>query len=418
MDKEQHGAAYQLLEQNRKGIRESFDLRLRHRSGREIWVRVSSAPAFDAAGNVTSLFAMISDITDLVQSEQALKRAYSEIKKLKDQLTAEADYLRLEIAETKRYGDLIGRSKPFLEVLKKVEQVAATDTSVVITGETGTGKELIARKIHGLSRRRSHTMICVNCASLPVYLVENELFGRERGAYTGALTAHAGRFEVANGSTLFLDEVGELPLDLQAKLLRVLQEGEFERLGSTKTVRVDVRVIVASNRDLAELVAEGKIRQDLFYRLNVYPIHLPPLRERTEDIPLFVKAFVAEFTRRTGKSIHRIPESTMEALISYYWPGNVRELRNVIEHAVIASERGVLLVDLGAVHTPGSHRDLTLQEVEAAHIQTILERSGWRIKGRAGAARTLGLEPSTLYSKMRKLGITNRTRRGEKQSHG
>ncbi len=351
------------------------------------------------------------DITERKREEQTLERAFLEIKKLKDKLQAETDYLKGEISELKDHGELIGRSKPFLKVLKEMEQVAATNASVVITGETGTGKEVIARRIHRLSRRGDRTMVCINCASLPAYLVESELFGREKGAYTGALTSQAGRFEIANGSTLFLDEVSDLPLEMQAKLLRVLQEGEFERLGSTKTLHSNVRIIAATNRDLRKAVAEGKFREDLFYRLNVYPIHVPPLRERPEDIPLLVKAFVAEFADRTGKTFERISEPAMQALKSYCWPGNVRELRNVIEHAVIVNEGSIFSIDFGSIGQSPSSEALTLERMEAAHIQTMLERASWRIKGCGGAAEMLGLKPSTLHSRMKKLGISGRLKK-------
>lgn len=380
----------------------------------EKWICAVGQSSFEGEGaecRAVRLIGAITDITLWRQSQQvrdyeeALQHSQAEIKELTDRLRQETEYLKLEISEIKEHGDIIGKSGPLLKVLRQAEKVAFTDTSVVLTGETGTGKELIARQIHKLSRRGNRAMVCINCASLPAYLVESELFGRERGAYTGALTSQAGRFEVADQSTLFLDEVTELPYELQAKLLRVLQEGEFERLGSTRTVRVDVRVIAASNKDLAKAVAEGKFREDLYYRLNVYPIRVPPLRERPEDIPLFVRIFTAEFAERMGKTIAGISEPTMQALQSYSWPGNVRELRNVIERAVIVNEGDVLKVNPSSITLPGPTRILTLEQVEAAHVQSILKRVAWRIKGRGGAADLLGLEPSTLYSKIKKLGI-------------
>jgi transcriptional regulator with GAF, ATPase, and Fis domain len=280
---------------------------------------------------------------------------------------------------------------------------------VLIQGETGSGKELIANLIHRESPRAHRKMVRVNCASLPATLIEAELFGREKGAYTGALSKQAGRFEMADGSTLFLDEIGELALELQAKLLRVLQDGEFERLGSTRTLKVDVRVITATNSDLATLVAEGTFRQDLYYRLNVFPIVVPPLRERRMDIPALVWSFVREFSETMGKSIDKISKSTMQHLQAYDWPGNVRELRNMIERSMILSRGGTLAVSLGEV---GSDQlaSQTLAEVDRHHIHSVLEQTGWRIRGAGGAAQALGLNPSTLESRMKKLGIKRTTR--------
>ena len=264
-------------------------------------------------------------------------------------------------------------------VLNQAEQVAQTDSTVLLLGETGTGKELLARAIHSMSLRKDRPLVTVNCASLPPTLIESELFGREKGAYTGALTKMIGRFEIADGSTLFLDEIGELPLDLQSKLLRVLEEGTFERLGSTKPLHVNVRIIAATNRDIEQEVKDGKFRRDLFYRLNVFPIVIPPLRERPEDIPLLVRAVVKEFQKRMGKEIESIPKKTMQALQSYSWPGNVRELRNLIEHAMILSKGKTL-----DVHVPkhaSSETDATgnLQDMERMHIVAVLEKTGWRI---------------------------------------
>ena len=265
------------------------------------------------------------------------KRIEAELSQLRERLQAETDYLKEEIQERGRFDEIVGQSQELKKVFTRIEQVASTDSVVLITGETGSGKELVARAIHNLSRRKHRVMVKVDCASLPASLIENELFGREQGAYTGALTKQVGRFELANGSTLFLDEVGELPLELQAKLLRVVQDGEFERLGSPKTIRVDVRVIAATNRDLAECVKNRSFRQDLYYRLNVFPIHVPPLRERAEDIPLLAWAFVREFERKMGKNIQSIPKKTMEGLQRHPWPGNIRELRNTVEQALILS---------------------------------------------------------------------------------
>ncbi len=339
--------------------------------------------------------------------DHALRDSLSEIRRLKDRLQAESDYLREEIKVTQTHGAIIGRSPAIQRVLSLVEQVAPTDSSVLIYGETGTGKELIAQAIHRLSPRKGHIMVKVNCAALPSALVESELFGRERGAFTGALTRQTGRFEVADGSTIFLDEVGELSLEVQAKLLRVLQEGQFERLGSPKTIQANVRVIAATNRDLAEDLRAGRFRKDLYYRLNVFPIRVPPLHERTEDIPALVWAFLKEFSSRMGKKITKVRRNTMETFKRHPWPGNVRELRNVIEHGVIVTSGDTLSVPLLLDEDSGTPPAGTLASSERRHILESLERTRWRIKGPKGAATLLGLNPSTLYSRMRKLGIPN-----------
>jgi formate hydrogenlyase transcriptional activator len=291
------------------------------------------------------------------------------------------------------------------KVLSQAEQVARTDSTVLIQGETGTGKELVARAIHSLSSRKGRLLVTINCASLPPTLIESELFGREKGAYTGALTKMIGRFEVADGSTLFLDEIGEIPLQLQGKLLRVLEESNFERLGSTKTLQVNVRIIAATNRDLGEEVKTGRFRKDLYYRLNVFPIAIPPLRERPEDIPLLVWAFVRMFQERMGKEIETISKKTMEVLQSYSWPGNVRELKNVIEHAMILSKDKNLRVHLPRSGSLERDAAQTLQDTERRHILAVLEKTGWRLSGDGGAAEALGLKRTTLHEKMKKLGI-------------
>ena len=345
------------------------------------------------------------------QAQLDLLNSYQEIKELKDRLQVEAEYLRSEIKLNYQYEEIIGESKAIREVLKQVEQVAETASSVLISGETGTGKELIAIAIHNLSPRKHRSMVMLNCASLPPTLIESELFGREKGAYTGALTKQIGRFEVADGSTIFLDEVGELSLDLQAKLLRVLQEGEFERLGSPRTIKIDVRVIAATNRNLMEAVRQGKFREDLYYRLNVFPLKVPPLRDRPKDIPLLVMAFLNEFRQKMARDINIIPKQTMESLVRYQWPGNVRELRNVIEHAVIISNGDTLFVQLPLEPLGSSTRRLTLNEMETRHISEVLEMTNWIIKGPNGAAKILAVKPSTLYNRMHKLGIINPRRK-------
>jgi transcriptional regulator with GAF, ATPase, and Fis domain len=291
------------------------------------------------------------------------------------------------------------------KILAQVEQVARTDSTVLILGETGTGKELLARAIHKMSARKDRPMITVNCASLPPTLIESELFGRERGAYTGALTKMIGRFEVADGSTLFLDEIGELPLELQSKLLRVLEQGKFERLGSTKSLQVNVRIIAATNRDIGQDVPEGKFRKDLYYRLNVFPISIPPLRERVDDIPLLVLAFIREFENKIGKRIDSIPRKSLEALQQYSWPGNVRELRNVIEHAMIVSNNKTLAVSVPRLASSETSETSNLESIERSHLINVLKKTNWRLGGKGGAAEVLGLKRTTLQSLMKRLGL-------------
>ncbi len=377
--------------------------------GEERWQHWTDHGIFDAQGRLLEYQSVGRDITERVHAEQATAAAYEEIKRLKDQLLANNVYLQEEIKLKYNYDEIVGQSAVIQKVLMQVEQVAGTASTVLISGETGTGKELLARAIHARSPRRDRPMVMLNCAALPATLVESELFGREKGAYTGALTRQSGRFEQAHGSTLFLDEIGELPLEVQVKLLRVLQAGEFERLGSTKTLKADVRILVATNRDLEKAVQEGKFREDLFYRLNVFPIRLPPLRERREDIPLLVWAFVKEFGRTMGKNIESIPRATLETLKHYDWPGNIRELRNVIERAMIVSHGPTLRVELPAPSGKSANgepaTDLTLDECQRRHILAVLQKTGWRVSGPHGAAELLGLKPTTLESRMAKLGI-------------
>lgn len=335
--------------------------------------------------------------------------AYEEIARLKERLEEENTYLIQEIETGHNFEDLVGQSPTFRQVLQSVETVADTDAGVLVLGETGTGKELVARAVHHLSRRKDKILVRVNCASLPANLIESEMFGHERGAFTGATGRKIGRFEVADGGSLFLDEIGELPLELQSKLLRVLQEGTFERLGGSETIEVDVRIIAATNRNLESAIAEGTFREDLYYRLNVFPIELPPLRERPEDIMPLVRHFVDLYNVKLGREITGIPQPTVKALESYTWPGNVRELENIIERAIIVS-RGAQL-ELGDWFSRESDassrrlRALSLEDVERDHIVKVLESTNWRIGGDRGAAEILGLKRTTLQSRMDKLDI-------------
>lgn len=346
------------------------------------------------------------DISEIKQAQEKISAQLKEISTLKDELEAENIYLRKELMSAGTFGEIIGESDTLKHVLYRVEQVSPLDTSVLLEGETGTGKELFARAIHQRSKRNKKPLVTVNCASLPASLIESELFGHEKGAFTGALDKQIGRFELANGGTLFLDEVGEIPIELQAKLLRVLQEGTFERLGSARTIKVDVRVIAATNKNLEEEISGGRFRMDLFYRLNVFPITIIPLSQRISDIPLLVEHFVKRFNKIMAKNITRIPKKVMEHLKAYSWPGNVRELENIIERAMIISNSSVLTVEqLQVPDYAKKEKFQSLAEHEKDYIAKVLDRTLWRIKGPNGAAQILDMHPETLRSRMIKLGI-------------
>ncbi len=369
------------------------------------WI-VSRGRSFPATqGHPQRVMGVTVDITERKAMEAKLVDKIDEIQQLKNQLEKENIYLRDEIILQREHEGVVSRSKAMQRVLAQVEQVAGTGAIVLLQGETGTGKGILARTIHNLSQRKDRPLVTINCAVLPPTLIENELFGREKGAYTGAMTRMAGRFEVADRSTLFLDEIGELPLDLQVKLLRVLEEGRFERLGSTNSLQVDVRIIAATNRDLSQEVAAGKFRSDLYYRLSVFPIMIPPLRERLQDIAPLVWMFIKRFEKKAGKRIEHVSRKSLEALQHYHWPGNARELRNVVEHAMITCQGRTLNFRLPHPVSEEGPTIRTLEEAERAHILSALEKTGWRIAGKGGAAEILDLKRTTLLSKMKKLGI-------------
>ena len=359
---------------------------------------------------------IVRDITERKQKEAALRGALFEIKALKEQLEAEKNLLEEEIKLQNNYEELISQNDQFRTVLQQVEQVAATASTVLITGESGTGKELIARIIHRLSKRNKRSIIKVNCAALPANLIESELFGHEKGAFTGAISTKVGRFELAHQGTLFLDEIGELPIELQAKLLRALQEGEIERLGGKEVIKVNTRIIAATNRDLKAEVEAGNFRADLYYRLHVFPIHLPPLRERLDDIPILVRHFCEKHASRIGKTISNIPQKVIAALQAYPFPGNIRELENIIERAMIVSKDGKLTIDGLLPALPLQHQTtstdsvieptlIALDEVQKQYIIKVLKHTNWQVSGEGGAAEILKMKPTTLASRMKKLGI-------------
>ena len=338
-------------------------------------------------------------------NDEALRRALAEVKRLGDQLHAENLYLRREVDSTLGASAVVGQSAAIQRVQEQVRQVAETDATVLLLGETGSGKELFASQIHELSRRRGRAMVRVNCAAIPATLIESELFGREKGAYTGALSRQVGRFELADGSTIFLDEIGDLPPDVQVKLLRVLEEKQIERLGSSRSTRIDTRIIAATHRNLEKRIETDMFREDLYYRLNVFPIVVPPLRERTEDIPMLVWRFVEDFSKAFGKQIESISKENMALLQRYPWPGNVRELRNVVERALIVANSPRLTIALPQGSAAATRRSVRLADVEKEHIKGVLDGTGWRIRGAGGAAERLGLKATTLETRMAKLGL-------------
>jgi PAS domain S-box-containing protein len=368
-------------------------------------IRAERAWTPDALLNMRLLGAIFSNVLARSESDDALRRTISQIERVRDQLQAENVYLRREVQERLGAGTIIGRSPAIRRVLEQIQQVAATDSTVLLLGETGTGKELLATHLHEQSGRRGRMMVRVNCAAIPSTLIESELFGREKGAFTGALAKQIGRFEVADRSTIFLDEIGDLPPDVQVKLLRVLEERQIERLGSPKSIHVDVRIIAATHRNLELRIVDGSFREDLFYRLNVFPVQVPPLRERVDDIPLLVWRFVEEFSRTFGKRVDEIPRENMAALQRHAWPGNIRELRNVVERAMIVATGPRLTIAVTAPSSGPAKRSLKLTDIEKDHIRTVLESTGWRIRGADGAAERLGLRPTTLETRMAKLGL-------------
>ena len=390
-----------LAELQKHGRVSSFEAEAVTRTGRHIHVLFSAKQIDDRISG------MLMDISDRKQAEIELKQAYTEIEQLQIQLQAESEYLQEEIKLEHNFENIVGQSEALKYVLHRVEMVASKDSTVILLGETGTGKELIARAIHRLSSRNKRPLMKVNCATLPGELIESELFGREKGAFTGATTTQIGRFELADKSTLFLDEIGELPLELQAKLLRVLESGEFERLGSPRMLHSDARIITATNRDLEAEVRQKRFREDLWYRLKIFPITIPPLRDRTEDIPLLVDHFVQLFSRKMGKKAAslKITKSSMQALQSYPWPGNVRELMHVVESALIALKGDKLHFDLPRTADVATGKLKSFEEMEREYILEVLKAKNWKIEGRDSASSILGLPPSTLRSRINKLGL-------------
>lgn len=376
------------------------ECRLKMKGGEYRWFRARGKTQWDVTGRAIWMAGSIQDNTEQKTAELALRDALGEIEQLKDRLRDENIYLREEIKSSHNFDEIIGQSDPLRLTLSKIEHVAGTDATVLLVGETGTGKELLARAIHNRSARTERPLVKVNCATLPRSLIESELFGHVKGAFTGAFADKVGRFQLADGGSIFLDEIGELDVDLQTKLLRVLQEGQFERIGSGETITVDVRVIAATNRDLHKAMSEERFRPDLYYRLAVFPIEVPPLRLRREDIPLLAWHFIIRRQGRLGKTFQSIPMKVMNSLVEYDWPGNVRELENVIERSMILSPGPALLLAESLTVPSQSHKPAAfsgpLEDVDRAHIVNVLEDCKWKVKGEGNAAERLGLKPSTL----------------------
>jgi formate hydrogenlyase transcriptional activator len=388
----------------------NVEYRLKMKSGEYRWFLARGQAIWGREGKPVRMAGSISDVTARKQADEEILVAYEEINELKDQLEAERDYLQEEIKLEHNHENIIGSSEPLKYVLYKLEQAATIDSTVLILGETGTGKERVARAIHRTGLRHHRPLVKVSCATLPINLIENELFGHEKGAYTGATAIKTGRFELADNATLFLDEIGELPLELQAKLLRAIEDGEFERLGGSKTIKVNARIIAATNRNLEKEMKEGRFREDLWYRLNVFPITMPPLRERKEDIPSLVSHFVDHYCRQLGKSIEKIPKRVIQTLQGYRWRGNVRELKHVVERAVINSSGPTLRLDDSLEKLPDitarEKDDLKpMAEMEHEYILRVLDKVGWKVEGKSGAAEVLDMNPGTLRSRIKKLGI-------------
>ena len=397
------------IEKAKTGENMSVEYRIEATPGNFRCIIARGRLCVDSSGKRDRIMGVSIDISERKQMEGDLQDKLAEIKKLKLKLEKENIYLREEMKTELGFGKIIGGSDALKYVLFRAQQVAPTDATVLILGETGAGKGMVAYAIHEMSARKDKPMITINCAALPANLIESELFGREKGAFTGAHARQVGRFEVADSGTIFLDEIGELPLELQSKLLRVLQDGEFERLGSPRTIKVDVRVIASSSRDLKAEMRCGRFREDLYYRLNVFPVSLPPLRMRVNDIPELAQYFIDKYAQKFGRRFETISKDTMQVLQAYHWPGNVRELEHVIERAVITSQEPVFRLVDQLDHEPVNGEEGTLQGFEAMareHILQVLKNTSWKIEGKGGAAAILGLKPSTLRFRIKKLGIT------------
>jgi formate hydrogenlyase transcriptional activator len=391
--------------------RRSFTLecRLRRNDDEWRWIAGTASPCFAGDGSFAGYIGSCVDITEQKDAQFGIDKARLEVRRLREQLRGENSSSRREVMERPDENIVMGQSAAARRVMEQIEQVATTDSTALLLGETGTGKELCATQIHERSPRHARAMVRVNCAAIPSTLIESELFGREKGAFTGALARQMGRFEFADHSTIFLDEIGDLPPEVQVKLLRVLEERQFERLGSPKVIPVDTRIIAATHRNLEQLIADGIFREDLYYRLNVFPVRVPALRERIEDIPLLVWHFVEEFSKAFGKRIETVAKSNMEALQRYSWPGNIRELRNVVERAMITAAGPRLTVPVPETSSAATGRSIRLIDVERSHIRRVLESTRWRIRGIGGAAEQLGLKPTTLETRLAKLGLKRPT---------